>query len=70
MIICSIKKLEVNKIYSNKDFPNNYAMTDQESNPYYEYTFFVLREATIEDWNEHNSPSIPIYEYLYEISTD
>jgi len=77
MIITTDIKLEVGRIYSEKDFPDR--LFDHWDEMISEYRFQVLRESNKEEYIESCKKEIPehldinnllFYEYYYLVSTD
>lgn len=74
MIIASELLLEINKIYSEKDFNNEPFSYGDDM--HFKYTFQVLRKATLNEYKEYAISIFgewylePNWIYFYEISID
>lgn len=75
MIITSMKKLEPNKVYTEKDFNLPFEMKEVM---YSQYRFLVIRECSLEEYRDHLNETyskdlvgrILNYEFFYEIHAD
>lgn len=75
MIVTCMEKLEVGRVYSQKELESPF---ETPEGVYREYTFLVIREATLEEYRAELNRTYPQtvarqiinYDYFYEIHSD